>query len=179
MRAKCFYFVFPFFLILSACMVTTQSSEEEYSISVLNDKFNPGITYTRSTPILLVSGTLMSQTRLKMSLECAGDGQKSSLFLRFSYKAESWAFMNKIRLLIDGKVRDFEPYQSPRTDVGYDAVIYEYMDVFIPPDYYDTLINAQMIDLKIYGTKHNFEIAFNSDTKMKVKSFVKQYCTPK
>lgn len=87
-----------------------------------------------------------------------------------TYIGEHWAFINEIRLLVDGKVHVYSPSQEPQREVGGLLGVIESIQFKIPEEVFNKIQTCDKFDLRINGQRRSFDVNSNDDliNKMKI-----------
>lgn len=148
----------------------SQSSDSEFNIIRSVDKSNPDIISCKSTPIKLITGNSTDPTQLDIRFAYESESL-SKFFFFISYYDKSWAYLNTMKMVIDGETFEapgIEPIDRKDLSTG----IMEFVCFKISKDIIEKIKTSKTINMKFIGKNRNLDIALNDDIMSKFKKFV-------
>ena len=161
-------------LLYSSLLFT--GCDPSFSIYRKTDKFQPNDIQYLSSLVTVKHSNPFDICEVRKYFQYEISGTKSRYFFIYEMIGDNWAFMEKVKILIDGKVNDFTPINSPTRDLKYLTNVREIMSVQISEEVIQKIAASNNIDVRIVGDKRDFEYSFDKNLKEK---FLKFYNTVK
>ncbi len=149
-------------LILISCSVP-------FRIYTETDKFNPGVEATFTSQITVKHSNPFDMCEVYLQYVNINSENSNQLGFFITYVGEHWAFLEEIKLLIDGTVYKYSPSQSPQRDVGGLLGVTEKLQFLIPKEIFEKIQTKGAFEMRISGQKRSFDISENVDLVAKMK----------
>jgi len=160
-------------LILFSSLFFLLSCSQQFQILQTTDKFAPGKKIISTTPITVKASNPFDLAELQLEFGYIDSPDTSLKFFNFIYTGEEWAFIESLKILIDGKVFKVYPSQKPKHQIMSLGLVSELMVVKIDNEIFSLMKNAQQIDMRVMGDNRSFDFSFDDELKEDFKEFVK------
>lgn len=159
------------YLIMIIVTFILVSCSVPFRIYTETDKFYPGVEATYTSQITVKHSNPFDMCEVYLQYVQIKSNNNDQLGFFVTYVGEHWAFIERIRLLLDGTVYEYIPSQTPQRDVGGLLGVTEVIQFLIPIDIFEKIQSVGHFDMRIIGQKRSFDVNGNENLVMKMKTW--------